>query len=271
MAPLIRALLIALFVTTSSWAKAPLLVITDIDDTIRISRILSRGDDWDKYQRLLMKQEAFSGAKTLLQTLDEGGAKIVYLSAAPKQVAWVPKKFLESQNFPQRESLILKPDPGSDTYRYKLRNTIEVIAAHPGYEVILIGDNAEKDIAAYQSVVKYYASKNPVIATFIHDLYRGSPAPVVTKSQTPFLTFAEVTAHLEDKGIVSRDLTDAIVRETLTDLSDSERSALVVPSFVELKKKDLEKIYALLPYSLDELFDRLALMLLHQKHELHPN
>lgn len=257
---------IALLLSLSLWARPPVLVISDIDDTLKISRIISRGHKTDQIHQLLFETDAFSGSSRLFNQLKRAGAKIVYVTAAPKQVALIQKQFLRANHFPDTKNLILKKSTGIDTYTYKVSVVLNLIANHPEHEVLLLGDNAEKDIAAYETVTSHFSKRT--ITTFIHELYVGAPAAKVAQSQIPFLTYAEVATYLEKMGLVHRKVTQQIVDEAIADLSEPKRAELALPVFVELKKKDLERLESSLPYPLTELFKQLASRLLRREHDI---
>ncbi|MCM0605653.1 MAG: DUF2183 domain-containing protein [Xanthomonadaceae bacterium] len=236
-------------------------MVTDIDDTLKVSRIISRGERLDQAHQLLLETDAFSGSRTLLDALDREGAEIVYLSAAPRVVSVLQKKFLKKNHFPQREHLILKSSPRADSFAYKVRAVSELVKSHPGFEFIFIGDNAEKDVAAYAAVTK--ANPTLTIHTFIHELYAGKPSAPITRDQTAFLTFAEVSVYLASLGIIGNQLPNLLEQETLSDLDNCKTKELALPEYVEINTTDLDRLESDLPFPLTNLFQKLRMHLNH--------
>jgi hypothetical protein len=65
--------------------------------------------------------------------------------------------------------------------------------SHPDSQFILIGDNGEYDVAAYQQVRENLEVGGRVAQIFIHHLYEGPPSMSLIECQTPFLTTADLS------------------------------------------------------------------------------
>jgi len=168
-----------------------LTIISDIDDTIKISEVRDR-------QRLLartflMLYEAVPGMAPVYQAAAARGAVIHYLSASPDPLTGPLGGFIREFGFPDgplhlrpfrtKSSDILKV--GKDTVSYK-KDVIRTIATRwPGRGLVLIGDSGERDPEIYADIARELGSRVRLIAIREVDGQLSSPRYVKTFRKLP--------------------------------------------------------------------------------------
>lgn len=142
-----------------------LSVISDIDDTIKLSCVRDRTRLLD--YTLNKPFEAIPGMVELYQRFEQKGAAFHYVSSSPWQLYPELKRFMDDHGFP-RGSYHLKHLRIKDRSLTKLMASplktkvpqIErIIAAYPRRRFILIGDSAEKDAEVYAKVAERYEAQ----------------------------------------------------------------------------------------------------------------
>ena len=134
-----------------------LSVISDIDDTIKISEVL---DKEALIQNIFFREYKTSpGMPDLFKTLSEQGAFFHYVSASPWQLYPTLKPFIEShypkgtyslRHFRITDSSFIKFFLSSQDYKTEtIRN---VIQRYPLHQFILVGDSGEKDPEVYARI-----------------------------------------------------------------------------------------------------------------------
>ncbi len=137
--------------------KTGLSVISDIDDTIKISEVLDK--------KVLIKNtfvkpyKVTEGFPEYYKNLEEQGAYFHYVSASPWQLqpslkpfmdANYPKGTIALRNFRLKDSSLLaflKPST-----EYKIAQIKSIIERYPKHQFILIGDSGEHDPDVYAKI-----------------------------------------------------------------------------------------------------------------------
>lgn len=197
-----------------------ILLVSDIDDTIKVSHILSR---FGKYARALDITTPFRGMAPLFQLIQNENpfsTQIVYLSNAPKELVGVPaasvshQLFLVNNRFPEGE-LILREDITDPNH--KIRTLRRLIEAEMPDVLILIGDNAEKDVDVYHEVTREYAYLTQMqVVTFIHQVYSAKNNFFIPDAfeeigrlpyaeQVGFVTPVEISLKLNELGLLKSE------------------------------------------------------------------
>lgn len=231
---------------TSHAAQKPLLVIVDIDDTIKISQVQSRGNYRSKLRKLLIDNRAFSGAWDVLHELDQGGAEIAYVSAATDAINFIPIHFLKRNFFPQRENLYLRPNSQISTFEFKVKQIRKLLAAHPDRSVIFIGDNGQADVDVYHAFARSPFFRGRILATYIHWLYKGDPADTLEKEQIPFVTFAEVAMSFRKQGLMNESDVLYLIKRLSLEIENPKLATDVLPDFIELNSKDIDQVQSVI-------------------------
>lgn len=146
--------LAALLTLTTQLAMAKTLIVSDVDDTIKMTGILNGNTTiaWNG----LVRTKGFSGMSELYKELETDDTTIFYVSGSPKIIRTRVSEFLEENEFPQQPNLMLKDWITDDTVHYKTESIKTLIAQYSPDKVILIGDDTEHDPEIYDGVAKLY-------------------------------------------------------------------------------------------------------------------
>lgn len=214
-----------LLISMSSLAKT--LVISDIDDTIKISHVRSV----EKYIAGPDPLREFSGMSELLQGLksakEKAGEEIqfAYVSNAPKIVQYPSHAaFIFLNNFPEgqlllKESLLVE--------NHKIETIKKLIADQNPDSVIMLGDNGEQDSQVYDSIEKYFSNDKIEFKTFIHLVYSSFDSRKIghpmAAHQNGFVTALDLGLSLYRSGQMSYNDFTAFWKKTAASIfSDSE-------------------------------------------------
>ncbi len=193
------------------------LLISDIDDTIKVSHILSYRGKVSRAADITTPFAGMSQMYHLLQKMNPNQTEIVYLSNAPEEIAGVPalkvshENFLKYNDFPKGD-LVLREDLGNANH--KLNYIRKLINEKKPSVVVLIGDNGELDNEVYHQIFEEYKSTGIKIMTFIHLLYSSKAESVrfwseVGKSIYPeqigYVTPIEISVELQQQGILNQE------------------------------------------------------------------
>ena len=137
--------------------KTGLSVISDIDDTIKVSQVL---DKKELIKNTFVKSyKVTEGFPEYYKKLAKQGAYFHYVSASPWQLqpslkpfmdAHYPKGTIALRNFRLKDSSILDfLKPSTD---YKIKQIKSIIERYPEHQFILIGDSGEHDPEVYAKI-----------------------------------------------------------------------------------------------------------------------
>lgn len=198
-------------------AQARTLLVSDIDDTIKLAHI----KDLTEAARFAFdSQSRFVGMSELYHLIaqDQPELEIVYLSRAPNWfMGRTHRKFLVNGNFPEGE-YINRTNYDSDVHKlYSLR---EVMAKVRPDKVIFIGDNGEHDAEIYKQISEEFAGRGVEFHQFIRIVYQKSVsfvlrAEALAEGQTGFVTPVEVALELEQAGVVTSASVKSLIRSVL--------------------------------------------------------
>jgi hypothetical protein len=229
-----------------------IMVVSDIDDTIKWSHILGPEVLVDGLNYHL----AFKGMPELYTSLASAGAKVVYVTGAPDvliaklQINSIPQKVISTNRFPQGD--IFLHQLGESTEDFKVATITKIIKDDPTLDLILIGDNGEKDVETYTRVRQDPEIGNRVKQVFIHKIYNGGSSLEPMADQHPFVTAAELAAMLYGFNLLNgADLTTIvkIVDEGMKDKNHDHN--LTLPFAAQLIPAQVDAIYGSLPTTLD--------------------
>lgn len=145
-------------------------IISDIDDTILVSEVLSK-------RRLLSNsltlpaehRTAVPGLAALYQRIAKKNpapesTPIFYVSGSPRQLTDSIRRFLRANDFPRgvlqlKEVSTERGDSLLDTPAYKLKHIDKILAAFPGVKFMLIGDDGERDPEIFARVTEKYPER----------------------------------------------------------------------------------------------------------------
>ena len=149
-------------VETSAHLIGPtgLSIISDIDDTVKITHVLDRGRMWEA--TFYKPFEAVDGMPGTYRKLSATGAPIHYVSSSPWHLAEPLLEFLTAKGLPV-SSITLKHFrlkdrtalnillPGSETKPPEIE---AILTRYPGRNFILIGDSGEDDPEVYGEALR---------------------------------------------------------------------------------------------------------------------
>ncbi|KAG2144583.1 hypothetical protein DEU56DRAFT_209858 [Suillus clintonianus] len=157
--------------------SSPVRVITDIDDTVKLSNITSGARA--VFRNVFVKdleETTIPEMGTWYQAMWRRGVRFHYVSNSPFELLPVIKEFLRISDLPQG-SICLKSYNGrsffnallSDPATRKRANVVDVLDGFPDSKFILIGDSGEQDLELYASI----AMERPqqILAVFIRDVH----------------------------------------------------------------------------------------------------
>lgn len=200
-----KATVFLFLISFSASVFSKTLVISDIDDTIKISHVLSSSK---RLIYALKTDRAFKGMSELYSAIKASNKEVrfVYLSNAPQNLMlFSHEKFLKQNYFPEG-NIILRKNISDKTFKLKVLR--ELLRTESPQKVIFFGDNAESDIDFYAQVSKEFP--NVTFSTFIRTLYKqqSNPKKVILPlqdGQEPFVTALDLAYELHQDQIISRD------------------------------------------------------------------
>lgn len=148
-------LMAAFLVASVQNLQAKTLIVSDVDDTIKMTDVL--GSKKTIVFNGLFREKAFAGMSELYnQMVKNEDTSIYYVSGSPKIIRFRVSDFLEENNFPHEQNLILKDSIEADTYIYKTTEIKKLIQEQKPDRVILIGDDTEYDPQVYAHIQEEY-------------------------------------------------------------------------------------------------------------------
>ncbi|KAI9487981.1 hypothetical protein BDB00DRAFT_850493 [Zychaea mexicana] len=146
-------------------------VISDIDDTIKVTGILD-GKDTILQNTFFRKADEVPGMSEVYRNWSKQGAHVHYVSNSPWQVYPALSEFVRDRHFPAG-SMHLRAISTGDLIRrkpgqHKLDVIHQILQDFPNRKFILVGDSGERDPEIYQQIYKQYPEQ--IIKIFIHDV-----------------------------------------------------------------------------------------------------
>lgn len=207
--------LLVLFFSAQVFSRT--LIISDIDDTIKVSHVLSLVGKTSRASDITTPFAGMAQLYRLILNQNIQDSRIVYLSNAPQKIAGIPaleyshKTFLSYNEFPYgevelRESL-------SDQ-NHKIKQIRMLIEQQKPDLVILIGDNGERDPEVYHQAYNEYSARTKIVS-FIHQMY-SSQKPMYTpnflakigskiyEEQIGFVTPIEIALELKQQNLLDQ-------------------------------------------------------------------
>lgn len=166
-------------------AQVKLLVISDIDDTIKDTRVtLSRNTHLKNPLMLLDFLRNWKPVPGMSQVYRnwaaEEGASFAYVSGGPPFYQGRIKRFLERNEFPDGP-VFLNPTFPLRTWRHKARSISGLMTAYSKAQVVLIGDSGEHDAAIYGQLQAQHPGR--VTHILIREVTEDAPEIVLKESQ----------------------------------------------------------------------------------------
>lgn len=214
------------FYSKNTFSKT--LIVSDIDDTIKISHVR---DSKDKMIYAFQSQSRFEGMSELYHLIKNEivDSEIFYLTNAPK---WLMSKYhselITKGDFPQG-SIIFRQNEDSSVHKIKALR--KLISEKKPDQLILFGDNGENDIFFYSQIQNEY----PKITfyQFIRVLYSPTDDDVLDleSSQIGFVTPVEIAIHLTDFNLVEEQIALNYIRKISSDILETKTLPKLSPQY----------------------------------------
>jgi len=229
-----------------------IMVVSDIDDTIKWSHILGPEVIFDGLDYHL----AFKGMPELYSSLAKGGARFIYVTGAPdiilekQHINSIPQKVVSTNHFPEGDFHLRQP--GEVTEEFKVATITQLMKEHSDCDFILIGDNGEKDVDTYTRVRHDAEIGSRVKEVFIHKIYNGLPSLDPKADQHPFVTAAELAAMLFGLNFLDADDLTVVAKIVQDGMNGKGQDRnLTVPLAAQLVPDQVDAIYGSLPTTID--------------------
>jgi hypothetical protein len=230
-----------------------IMVVSDIDDTIKWSHILS---PVKMVFDALDYQLAFKGMPEVYTSLANGGAKFAYVTGAPDllidklQLDTIPQKVISTNHFPGGETYLNKI--GEPTEDFKVATITKIMKDNPAVDFVLIGDNGQKDIVTYSRIRQDPEIGSRVQQVFIHKIYNGAPSLEPKSDQHPFVTAADLAAMLYGLNLINAQDLTTVANIVNRGMNDGGRDHnLTLPHASQLVSAQVDAIYGSLPATID--------------------
>ncbi|QLY26703.1 phosphatase domain-containing protein [Bdellovibrio sp. KM01] len=231
----LMGMILVLFLTATSEAK--ILVISDIDDTLKVSHILSKlGSATSAFD----DDSKFVGMAEIFQDLESSHSDIEfhYVSLAPQVLMGEQHEdFLEENHFPVTELHMnkgIKQDP-----ELKQKVIRRLLLDKKPELVLYFGDNGQFDAIVYDQMAKEF-SRIPAL-TYIREAYssRGESKHPTMPGQIGFVTSVEVVIDLISRNILPKSsylqIQDIVYKRLMKDDGDETFGKMVFPGWQDCR------------------------------------
>lgn len=191
--------ILAVITLQQNIAFSKTLIISDVDDTIKMTDVLGP-KKWIFFNGVF-RDKAFSGMGELYQQLEQQDTVIHYVSGSPKIIRSRVDEFLEENFFPQQHNLSLRNSLNDDTVAFKLNAIKKIIANENPDKVILIGDDTEHDPEIYATITEDYPG---LVDTIYIRSVKNRAMPELSIIKT-FFTAVEIAAYEMLKERLDKD------------------------------------------------------------------
>ena len=200
-------LILSFFISTIGYSKT--LIVTDIDDTIKIAHV--RGEP---FVYAYAKESRFQGMSELLTNMLQAipDSRLVYLSNANSILMGSShRELLERGNFPRGELMLrgVRDDKGT----FKQRMLRHLLTSGTYDQAILIGDNGEMDPVHYRVIAREF--QNVRFVQMIHIVYSSSSEATerLSEEQVGYVTPYEIALELWKQHIVGSDFVNHLAAQ----------------------------------------------------------
>lgn len=254
------SLLLATLVFSSVSAAADTLLVSDMDDTIKVSYVLDKDS---VVANVAMIHNVFMGMPELYQAISKipEVKGIKYLSNAPKKIIGdLHEKFLKLNQFPKGEFVARSWYDLRTGNSHKVNSLRKFIKQYDPQELILIGDNGEADAEIYAQIRTEHP--NVLGPTYIRQAYSsigfsGNFAKPLHEGQIPFSSSVDIAIDLFKRGyLTSEAVTDHVlnvVPDMLEEDEDENRGATAFPEWYDCRDFTLPELPVLVDLKANEL------------------
>ena len=214
--------------------SAKTLIVSDIDDTIKMTDIL--GAKVKVAVSPFFEVKAFAGMNSLYENLLNEETKIYYISGSPQYIRNNVENYLSSHHFPQFKNLILRTNLSDDIFKVKYYAITKLISEEKPDKVLFIGDDTEYDPEVYEQLsLENPGLVNGIYIRSVQNRYIGHLEGV----KSFFAPLEIALAEIKDLNL-SPDKVNAIAQDFLKDLT-SENLAIAYRYCPVLGSRELSK------------------------------
>jgi hypothetical protein len=231
--------------------SAKTILISDIDDTIKRTHVLGYMTGGvrttnpfiglpELYNAFLCNKEESVEQKNFC--ISKKGVVhspkrwVSYVTAASGRLQMFGREFIARSNFPF--GAVKGKTSAQDSYKFKTQEIASQINSLMDFEIVLIGDNGQKDVAAYDHIRKKYPFKN--ITTYIHKVYstynedKAKRGVNLAKGQIAYLTAVDLGLEFYSKNLITEDDLYKVSKKVLSFVSSSDDDLYeqVIPDWV---------------------------------------
>lgn len=215
-----------LFIFLSYSSFAAITLVTDLDDTIKIT---NSGREVDGTINALFSKKVFTGMPEYIEGVKSYVDEIHVLSASPT----VLRKFIEEAFVEHKievDSLILRNLLRRQSkIEYKVQELIKLLNQNPSDDFILIGDDVGQDPEVFDEIQRHFP--NRVIASYIHVINDRS----LPKTSVPYWTTFDLLLREYQAGRVS----DSMMEEGIQKMMEETEMEEIFPDFAHCPKTPL--------------------------------
>ena len=196
-----KAILALSLLLSANLLFAKTFIISDIDDTLKVSHVLNTAD---AALNAFRTDIPFKGSPELFRFLEKEvkDSKFFYVTNAPK---WLMKKshtkFIRENAFPKGD-IYLKSEYSSE--EHKIKTILKILKKETPTQLILIGDNGQEDIKFYDHIAREVERTYPKMKVhqFIHVLYEEEDTLMLEEGQVPFVTTLGILSGMASQKVM---------------------------------------------------------------------
>ncbi len=152
-------------------------VISDIDDTVKVSYITNRKKMFDV--AFFQEFEAVSGMPELYQKWQAQGAQFHFVSSSPWQMYSPIERFMRDAGFPWASFSLKKVRIKDETFLNLFKSGLvtkpvaikAIMDRYPARKFVLVGDSGEQDAQVYAQIAREYPSQ--IAKIYIRNVQRS--------------------------------------------------------------------------------------------------
>lgn len=151
-----KYLILFLACLSFSLPSLSLVIVTDLDDTLKITNVLDRSE---ATRNALFSKKAFLKFPELLNNMNQYAHGLYVLSASPTFLSNRVNKFLNFHHISRNDVYLRNLVRERDSFKFKLEKLKELFEDRPHESFILIGDDTENDPRVYANMREIYPNQ----------------------------------------------------------------------------------------------------------------
>lgn len=215
----LKLIFVVLFTLILPQAFAKVVIVSDLDDTIKITNV---GSAYQATVNGVFKKNVFSGMPEFLKEARAYSEDLHVLTASPSLIYKNVHRTLNDNKIKFTSLFLRNILKDRDSYKYKI-GRLKYLMDKSDDEFILIGDDANHDPEIYDEIKNLYPNK--VMAIYIN-VIRGRVLPITSQ---PYYTAADLALRELEAGRMGVES----ARSVLATVSSESKLRFVRPSFAE--------------------------------------